>query len=72
MGVPVVSRGKGGMGVLKIRCPNTGELVATGVVMDEEAFKLIRLTAQVFLCDACSEIHVWEKDDAIHTTDDGP
>ena len=49
-------RGMNGMGTLKIRCPNTGEHVTTGVVMDEEAFKLARLTAQVFLCDACGEL----------------
>jgi len=61
-----------GMGTLKIRCPNTGEHVTTGVVMDEDAFKLARLTAQVFLCDACGELHVWEKDDATHTPDEGP
>jgi len=51
-----------GMGTLKIRCPNTGEHVTTGVVMDEEVFKLARLTTQVFVCNACGETHVWEKE----------
>ena len=60
------------MGTLKVRCPNTGEHVTTGVVMDEETFKLVHLCPQVFLCDACGENHVWEKEDAMHTTDEGP
>lgn len=52
------------MGIVTIRCPETGEQVPTGVVMDHEVFEAAKPTVRAFVCDACGETHVWEKPDA--------
>ena len=52
------------MGIVTVRCPETGKEVPTGVVMDRDVFKAARLGPRAFVCDACGEPHVWEKAEA--------
>lgn len=51
-------------GVVTVRCPTTGRHVSTGVVIGAEAFEIVSFEGLRFCCDACSEIHGWEKKDA--------
>ena len=60
------------MGILTVPCPKTGERVSTGVVIDPEAFALIDFQGHAFRCDACGEVHTWDKEDAICNPEDGP
>jgi hypothetical protein len=52
------------MGIITVRCPTTGQHVSTGVVIDAEAFAIVDFQGQRFCCDACGEVHAWEKKDA--------
>ena len=53
------------MGSVAVRCPETGEHVPTGVVMDPDMFEGAKLGVRTFVCDDCGKAHVWEKQDAI-------
>ena len=52
------------MGIVTVACPNTGEQVPTGVVMDARTFATTDFEGRKFRCDACSEVHSWTKADA--------
>src|SRR5688572_16460921 len=60
------------MGVITIRCPSTGEQVSTGLVIDVEAFAIIGFLGHRFRCDACNEVHGWDKKDATFQPDKAP
>jgi hypothetical protein len=54
------------MAQVMIKCPKTGKLVPTGIVMDKISFKTSTLTNNTLgNCPACGENHVWSKKDAI-------
>ncbi len=40
--------------------------------MDGEAFTATQIGIRVVRCEACSEVHVWEKADATFQPGDGP
>ena len=54
------------MPLIMIKCVRTGQVVATGMVIDRDAW--IRLPADWegdrFLCAACDTVHAWIKRDA--------
>ena len=50
---------------LKVRCPQTGETVSTGISMADAAFDVAQLEDNRFLCPSCNHIHSWSKDDVI-------
>jgi len=52
--------------------PYYGEQVSTGVVIDAEAFASINFQGHRFRCDACSEVHTWDKQEATFQPDAGP
>jgi hypothetical protein len=60
------------MGILTVRCPNTGDTVSTGVVVDEDAFAQSSFEPQRFRCDACGDVHAWDRADASFRPDPGP
>ncbi|MCO6049376.1 hypothetical protein NGM99_06185 [Mesorhizobium sp. RP14(2022)] len=47
-----------------IKCPSTGETVATGQTIEPENFETTDLGMQTFQCPACDETHTWNKRDA--------
>ena len=47
-----------------IKCPNTGEMVPTGLAMDKESFKMAALENNSVECPACHQTHTWSKKDA--------
>jgi hypothetical protein len=52
------------MGIVTVACPNTGEQVPTGVIADAATFATTDFEDRKFRCDACSEVHSWNKADA--------
>ncbi len=62
---------RGPMGIITVRCPTTGHDVSTGVVVDAKAFETINYQGHRFLCDACGEVHTWEKKDATYRPSKG-
>ena len=52
------------MGIVTVVCPNTGEDVPTGMVVDARTFATTDIEGRKFRCDACSEVHSWKKADA--------
>jgi hypothetical protein len=52
------------MGDIKIKCPNTGEAISTGVAMDKTSFESGQISDNTVGCPACGETHTWNKDDA--------
>ena len=52
------------MGIVTVECPITGEQVPTGVVVDARTFATTDFEGHKFRCDACSEVHSWNKADA--------
>lgn len=49
------------MGTVIARCPNTGEEVATGVMMDQTEFETAYDSGRSFECPACGKTHTWNK-----------
>ena len=49
------------MGIVTVECPNTGEQVPTGVVVDARTFATSDFEDYRFRCDACSEVHSLNK-----------
>ena len=49
------------MGIVTVECPNTGEQVPTGMVVDARTFATMELEGHKFRCDACAEVHSWNK-----------
>jgi hypothetical protein len=52
-----------------IRCPQTGELVPTGLRMDVDAFNSVTLDEYITVCPECGEAHKWSKDAAFLETE---
>lgn len=51
-----------------IRCPQTGELIPTGVQMDAKAFATVTLRDYITICPKCGATHKWSKSDAVPET----
>jgi hypothetical protein len=60
------------MGIVTVRCPTTGQDVSTGVVIDADSFAIINFQGHRFLCDACGEVHTWDKHAATYRPTEGP
>lgn len=52
------------MSVLKVRCPETGREVSTGIEIDPESFASLPDKLPVSNCPVCGLDHVWLKCDA--------
>lgn len=52
------------MGMVSITCPNTGQIVPTGIHMNEAEFSAATLGRNELRCPACGRIHTWSKADA--------
>jgi endogenous inhibitor of DNA gyrase (YacG/DUF329 family) len=52
------------MSVLKVRCPETGREVSTGIEIDPESFANLPDTLPVSNCPFCGLDHAWLKCDA--------
>lgn len=53
---------------LQIRCPNTGAVVGTGIVMEAEeldAMSTTDVTLTMTRCSSCGETHDWSKSDVV-------
>ena len=48
-----------------IKCPATGETVATGMTMEPAEFDAADIDMHTFQCPACEEVHTWNKRDAL-------
>ncbi len=60
------------MGRVMIKCPKTGEMIPTGISMDEESSRSSRiLEGGRVECPECGAIHVWSKSDAVVVDKDG-
>ena len=59
------------MKMLLIRCPQSGELVETGNVVNEEHFQPENYQQNILLC-RCKNYHRWDgKDAVLKPTEDG-
>lgn len=47
------------MGMIMIRCPQTGSAVPTGIKVDREAFRCSAVFFARTLCSACNDRHEW-------------
>jgi hypothetical protein len=52
------------MSVLKMRCPETGREVSTGIEVDSESFAALPDKLPVSTCPLCGLDHSWLKCDA--------
>ena len=53
------------MADIVIKCPATGETVATGLTMEADEFdRTDDIGMHTFQCPACDEAHTWNKRDA--------
>jgi hypothetical protein len=52
------------MSVLKVRCPETGREVSTGIEVDPESFAALPDKLPVSTCPVCGLDHAWLKCDA--------
>lgn len=52
------------MADIVIKCPATGETVATGKTAEPQEFEAADLGMNTFECAACGEVHTWNKQDA--------
>lgn len=52
------------MPTVKIKCPQTGKDVTTGIEMDLQTFRIATLTNNAVQCPYCGQVHVWSKQDA--------
>ncbi len=60
------------MADIVIKCPATGETVATGMTMERGEFETAEIGMNTFQCPACDEVHTWNKRDAfLRDSDDG-
>ena len=60
------------MGRVMIKCPKTGEMIPTGISMDEESFRNSRtLQGGRVQCPECGAIHTWSASDAIVVDKEG-
>ena len=52
------------MGILKVRCPETGREVSTGIEIDPQSFASLPDKLTLSTCPFCGLDHVWLKCDA--------
>jgi len=52
------------MGVLMVRCPETGAEVSTGIEIDQESFARLPDKLASWKCPLCGREHPWLKCDA--------
>lgn len=52
------------MGALRIKCPNTGKEIDTGIEIDEMSFELLPDVLMHSRCSLCGLEHVWWKREA--------
>ena len=45
-----------------MRCPSTGEMVLTGILVSSETFKELVDNGSQVRCPACGEVHAWPDD----------
>jgi len=54
------------MGQLKVKCPNCGKTIETGISMDEQTFRTATLSNNQVNCPACGQTVTWSKEDVIN------
>jgi endogenous inhibitor of DNA gyrase (YacG/DUF329 family) len=52
------------MPTVKIKCPQTGKDVGTGIAMDLQTFSSSTLINNTVICPHCGQAHTWSKQDA--------
>jgi hypothetical protein len=52
------------MGVLMLKCPQTGREFSTGIHLEEDSFKRLPDTVTKAACPHCSQLHRWWTRDA--------
>lgn len=52
------------MANVMIECPQTGRPIRTGIDVDDESFRLLKLRDNVIGCPVCGEIHEYRKEEA--------
>jgi hypothetical protein len=52
------------MTILKVRCPETGREISTGIDVDAESFASLPDKLPLSTCPVCGLAHVWLKCDA--------
>jgi hypothetical protein len=52
------------MGVLMLKCPETGREFATGIYLDEDSFRRLPDTVSKAACPHCGQMHSWWTHDA--------
>jgi hypothetical protein len=52
------------MGVVMIKCPETGRAVSTGIEIEHDSFAMLPDVSAGMQCSACGGYHVWRKADA--------
>jgi endogenous inhibitor of DNA gyrase (YacG/DUF329 family) len=60
------------MGVLKVRCPETGREVSTGIEIDSASFASLPDKLPVSNCPLCGLDHIWLKCDARFVEEPSP
>lgn len=48
-----------------VKCPNTGQLVSTGVMLSNELFEVATISDNSFTCPVCNSQHTWSKADVV-------
>ena len=51
---------------LKVKCPNCGKTIGTGISMDEQSFRDATLSNNQVNCPACGQLVTWSKEDVIN------
>jgi hypothetical protein len=59
-GLPI----RGITGQLTIKCPKTGAQIPTGVTIGAADWEIAEFVANLVQCDACGDVHAWDKRDA--------
>jgi hypothetical protein len=55
---------EGGMGILMVRCPRTGQDFASGIETDRVSFERTPAFSGTIRCPICRVDHTWSKIDA--------
>ena len=60
------------MGIVTVRCPTTGTRGPTGDVVGPDVFDVAKFGPPACVCDACGELHAWEKPEVSVQLDGAP
>jgi len=52
------------MGVVMLKCPQTGREFSTGIYLEEDSFKRLPDTVTKATCPHCGKLHSWWTHDA--------